>query len=171
MRYAYAFLLCSIGYFLQSTVLIHLSVFGTAPNLMLCLILLLSFLYEGHCGIVLGIFFGLIQDLSFALIIGPSSLTYLLVALIMNELRRYLYRDSVLNILLASLIGTTTYYGINWSILAIFGGTYRIQNMLLELPILLGYHFIIMVMFYALIGRRSIRHPEDRYYKGNRSFF
>jgi rod shape-determining protein MreD len=132
---------------------------------------LLSFLYEGYYGIALGVLFGLIQDLSFALIIGPSSLSYLLVALLMSELRRYLYRDSVLNIFLASVIGTTTYYGIYWVILAIFDGIYRIEIILFELPALLGHHFIIMVLFYAMIGRRSIRHPEDRYYKGNRSIF
>lgn len=171
MRYPYALLLGFGSFLLQSTVMNHFKLFGTSPNLVLCSVLFLSFLYEGYYGILVGLVFGLIQDLSFSPLIGPSSIAYMLVALFLTGIRHFLYRDSVLNLVIASAAGTVAYYGIAFAIFAIFGGTYHITAVLMKLPVLLGYHFLVMVVLYQLMGRRSIRHPEDRYYKGNRMYY
>jgi len=171
MKYRYAFLFFIAGFILQSTVINHLSFIGMTPNIVLCLVTMLPFLYEGNHGLVFGVFFGLLQDLSFSLIIGPAAVSYFIVALIMSAIRHYLYRDSIINIFFASIIGTILYYSINWSIIAVFGGTYDFIYVLKGLPVLLIYHIILMIAFYLLVGRRSIRHPQDRYYKSNKIVF
>lgn len=171
MKYRYAFVFFFIGFLLQSTVMVHFSVFGITPNLVLCLVILFSFLYEGNQGFTLGILFGLLQDMCFAIVLGPTAITYFIVAILMGEIRHYLYRDNVLTIFFAAVIGTSVYYILNWGIVTVFGGTYRFLYVMKELPILLVYHFILMVIFYLLVGRRAIRHPQDRYYKGNKLYY
>lgn len=171
MRYPYAFLMGGIAFLLQSTMLSHLSIFGTTPNLVLCSVILLSFLYEGTYGMAVGVVFGLIQDISFSLIIGPAAFCNFVVAILIGEVRHFLYRDSVFNLSLAALIGTITYYGLNWLILALFGGIYGIAVLLLKVPILFATQLVVLLVYYLSIGRRSIRHPEDRYYRGNRIYF
>ncbi|MEL7658797.1 MAG: rod shape-determining protein MreD, partial [Bacillota bacterium] len=70
MKYRYSFLLFFIGFILQSTIMNHIRIFQMSPNLVLCLVVIFSFLYEGYHGIVFGILFGLISDICFAEIIG-----------------------------------------------------------------------------------------------------
>lgn len=164
MKYRYSILFFFIGYLIQSTVMVHFIVFGVSPNLVLCLVILFPFLYGNNQGMVLGILFGLLQDINFSLMIGPSAISYLIVALIMGYIKRLLYRESILTIFFAAAIGTTLYYTLHWIIITIFGGTYHFLYIIKELPILIVYHFLIMVVYYLLIGKKVIRYNQDRYY-------
>ncbi|MGI6727559.1 MAG: rod shape-determining protein MreD [Anaerovoracaceae bacterium] len=165
MKYRYTLLLFFLGLLIQSTLMVHFRVLGVTPNIVLCFVTLLSFLYEGNQGVILGVICGLLQDLFFSVIIGPAAIAYFIVALVMEILKRLLYRDSILSIFFASLIGTFTFYIINWGIVSIFGGTYSFLYILKKLPILAIYHFVIMLIFYLTVGRKTIRYPQDRYYK------
>ena len=109
MKYRYGFLLFLFGFLLQSTVFKHLCIMGMSPNITLCLVILLPFLYGGKQGAVLGILFGLLQDLCFGLVIGPMAITYFLIALAMGRLRYTFYRDSLLSIFIAAVTGTVLY--------------------------------------------------------------
>ena len=164
MKYRNALLFFIIGFLLQSTSFLNFSIIGTTPNFILCLTVLFSFLYKGYQGIIFGIIFGLLQDIGFSILIGPSALIYFLIALIMGEVRHYLHRDSILNIFFASVIGTILYYVSSWSILMVFKGNYSFLYMARNLPTLLAAHFILMVVFYLIVGKRSIRYPKDRFY-------
>lgn len=170
MKYRYAFIFFYIAFLLQATVMIHINIVRVSPNLILCLVLSLAFMYEGYQGLVFGIIFGLLQDLSFSVIIGPTAVSYFVVSLLMNELKRFLYRDSILNIFFASIIGTIVHYTLNWGIVSVFGGIYDFIFVLKGLPVLLIYHIVITTAFYLIVGRRTIRHPQDRYYKGNKLY-
>lgn len=143
---------------------------GATPNFILCLTLVFSFLYKGYQGIIFGVIFGLLQDIGFSILIGPSALIYLLIGLVMGEVRYYMYRDSILNLFLASAIGTGAYYTLYWLILMVFKGNYTFLHMARGLPILFVSHFIIIVLFYVFVGQRAIRHRGDRYYR-SRKFY
>lgn len=165
MKYRSAFIFFLVGFLLQSTLVQNFNVRGVTPNFLLCLTILFGFLYQGNQGMVFGVIFGLLQDIAFSVLIGPAAILYFLIALLMSEIRHYLYRDSILNLFFASAMGTGVYYMAYWLILMIFKENYSFLYMLKDMPILLGFHFIAMVIFYLTVGKRSIRHPQDRYYK------
>lgn len=170
MRYRAAALFFIAAYLIQSSALRGGGALGVAPDLILCLAVMFAFLYENRTGAVYGVLFGLVGDLAFSPVVGPSALGYLAVALLMGELRYYLYRDSLLNVGIATVAGTLVFYFIQWGILAVFGGTYHFLAMVGMLPLLLVFHLAVNVGFYLLVGRRSMRHPQDRSYTGTRLY-
>lgn len=170
MKYRNAFLFFLIGFLLQSTLVLSISIMGVTPNFILCMTVIFSFLYKGNQGLVFGVIFGLLQDIGFSTLTGPSAMIYFFIALLMGEIRHYLYRDSLLNLFLASAIGTGLYYPAHWLVLMVFKGSYSFLYMMKSLPLLFVYHFIVIVIFYIAVGKRSIRHPQDRYYKGGKLY-
>ncbi|GAB1477006.1 hypothetical protein MASR2M70_18420 [Bacillota bacterium] len=170
MKYRNAFLFFLAAFLLQSTLVTSFGIMGITPNFILCMTVIFSFLYKGNQGLVFGVIFGLLQDIGFSILIGPSSMIYFFIALLMSEIRHYLYRDSILNLFFASAIGTGLYYPVHWLVLRVFRGNYRFVFMLKSLPLLFLFHFIIITVFYIAVGKRSIRHPRDRYYKGGRMY-
>ncbi|MCI5898107.1 MAG: rod shape-determining protein MreD [Anaerovoracaceae bacterium] len=164
MKYRFALPLFLAAFLLQTTVMNHFKVFGTAPNLILCCLIILTFFFEGYSGGVLAILFGLLQDVCFGVIVGPSAISYFAVFLLMKQLRYLFYRDSIFSVLCAAVVGTVPALLLNWAIVAAFGGVYHISYVLKDLPVLIVYHFIVILAFYLLWGRRMIRrHPEDSY--------
>lgn len=159
-----------MGFLLQSTMVLHFSIAGVTPNLLLCLTVLFSFLYPGNQGALMGVVFGLLQDIAFSILIGPSAMLYFLIALLMAEVRHYLYRDSILNLFFAASIGTGLYYPAFWLILMVFKGNYSFLYMLKDIPVLLILHFAFAAAFYLTVGKRAVRHPEDRYFKSRRMY-
>ncbi|MBQ9932085.1 MAG: rod shape-determining protein MreD [Firmicutes bacterium] len=164
MKYKYAFLWFLVAFILQSTVFHHLPIFGVTPNLVLCFAILFAFLYEGWYGMVFGVVFGLLQDLCFSQVIGLSSISFGITAFIIICLRSFLYRDSLLNLFAACVAGTLVHYFLYWCMTSAFGALHTLPEMLKMLPVLVIYHFIVMAVFYLLVGRRTIRHPQDRYF-------
>lgn len=171
MKYRYAVLLFLIAFLLQTVLAPQNSILGVSPDFILCLVIAMAFLYEGNSGVICGVLFGILTDLGFSPVIGPAALSYLVVGLFVAELRRFLYRDSLLNIIVATVSGTVLFYLLYWAILGVFGGAYHFVVMLRMIPLLLLFHTIANILFYFFIGKRSVRHPRDRHYKGNRLYF
>lgn len=170
MKYSTAFIFFIIGFLLQSTLALNFSILGHTPNITLCLVILFSFIFQGKQGLVYGIVFGLLQDIGFSILTGPSALIYFAIGLLIGELRHYLYRDSILNLFIASTLGTGIYYLANWFILMIFRGNYSFFYMVKGLPTLLALHFVLIVILYIAVRKRSFRHPEDRYYSSRKIY-
>lgn len=165
LRYAIALFL--FGFFLQSTVMHHFAIFGVSPNLVLCLTIVFSFLYEGYHGMVLGLIFGIIGDLCFSPLIGVSAMSCFLVALMCLKLKQYLYVENRFSILIVSSAGTFCYGVLIWGITTVFGLGVHLLFALEFYAILLLYHGVITMLFYHLMKRSAIKHHSDHYmYKG-----
>ena len=83
MKYRYSFLVFLAAFLVQGTLLNLFSVFGVTPNLMLCLVVMFSLLYDNQMhGVVFECIFGVIADMCFMMYAGVSSLGYLAVSLI-----------------------------------------------------------------------------------------
>lgn len=163
MKYRYALLYFLAAFLLQSTVLIHFSVLGIAPNLVLCLVARMSFLYEKPYGMVMGIVFGLLLDLCFGPVIGVAALSLFLTALALGFLRGYLYQESVISMFFAALISTVIYEAVYFICLLVLGMEYQILYVLKYLPILILWHSLILIGIYFLTARRMEKYPNDRY--------
>ena len=143
MKYRYSFFIFLIAFILQTTVMNHFGIFQMSPNLILCLVVAYSFLYQGYHGIIYGILFGLIVDVCCAEIIGIAALSNFVVALICIELKRYL-------------------------VYKMFGNSYGFLYVMKKEAVLLVYHMIVTLVIYRMVSRRVITHHGDRYmYRGS----
>lgn len=159
MTYRFAFLLFFIGFLLQSTVMRHLAIFGYSPNLLLCLVVVLSFLMPDETAIVLGVIFGFLQDVLFSEIVGVTALAFLLIAALVRELKRYLYREHLLSLISITLTGTILHAFVVWGIMAMFGSNLSIATVALSLTVLIPYQFAVVWVMHRFLVKKM------RYYR------
>jgi len=168
LKYKFSFLFFFIAFILQTTVMNHFGIFHMSPNLILCLVVIFSFLYEGYHGIVFGILFGLAADICFAEIIGISAVSNFAVALICIEMKRYLYKESMISVLIVSTVGTTVYALFYWSAYKMLGMGFHFLYVMEKEAVLLIYHIVVTLIIYHFVSRSVIKHRSDRYmYRGN----
>ncbi|MDD2503522.1 MAG: rod shape-determining protein MreD [Clostridia bacterium] len=168
MKYRYSFLIFIVAFILQTTVMNHFGILQMSPNLILCLVIIYSFLYSGYHGIIYGILFGMTVDFCYATIIGVSAISNFVVCLICIEMKRYLNKDSMVSVMIVSSMGTVVYALLYWSIYKMIGYSYTFLYMAEKEAVLLIYHLIITLVIYQLVSRRIIKHRGDRYmYSGS----
>lgn len=163
MKLRYTILIFAAAFLIQSTLLNELSLFGVTPNLILCLVTLFSFWFDGYGAMGAGIVFGLLQDLCFGELIGTAAIGYFVISLGIWLTKHLLYRDNVLSVFFLTLMSTIAYELLYWMILAALGGTAQILYMLSILPLLIIYNCGLTIGAYLLFGRRLIKYPGDRY--------
>jgi rod shape-determining protein MreD len=148
---------------MQSTLLYNFSIFGVAPNLILILTIVFTFLFSEKHGIIFGILFGLLSDLCFSQVIGTSALSYFLVALLVENLKSYLYRDNKISVIFIALIGTIAYNLIFWGVSTIFGANLSALYMLAKQPISILYNSLIIFPIYWFLVRKVIGYRGFKY--------
>lgn len=163
MKLRYMILFFLAAFFLQSTVLNEISIFGVTPNLILCLVILFSFWYGGYQVMGLGIFFGLLQDLCLGELIGIAAICYLAVSIGILLTQHLLYRDSILSVFFLTLVSTAVYELLYWLIHTAMGGTAHILYALSILPLLILYNCAVTMFISLLFRRRMTKYPQDRY--------
>lgn len=163
MKYKYSFGAYTFAFIIQSTLLYSFSIFGVAPNLLLILTIVFTFLFNEKHGIIFGILFGLLSDLCFSQVIGISALSYFLVALLIENLKSHLYRDNKFSVIFISLIGTTAYNLIFWGASTIFGGDLSPLYMLAKQPISILYNSLIIFPVYWFLVRKVIGYRGFKY--------
>ncbi len=139
-----------------------------SPNLMLCLVVIFSFLIDGYHGVVFGILFGLLNDFCFGEIIGIGPFSYFLSALVCIEMKRYLYKDSLISLFLVSLGGSSVYALVYFGLYKMLGYAYDFVYVLEKNGVMIVYNMMITLILYLILSRKVIKHRSDRYmYRGN----
>lgn len=163
MKLRYIIITFAAALLIQTTLLNQLSLFGVTPNLILCVVVLFSFWFDGYGTMGTGIVFGLLQDLAHGELIGIAAICYFFISLGIWLTKHLLYRDNVLSIFFLTLVTTSVYEFLYWIIHAAMGGTAHILYMLSILPLLLIYNCIITIGAYFIFGRKLVKYPGDRY--------
>ena len=166
MKYRYATCLFLLAYISQTTLMNIVSVAGVTPNLLLCLVVIFSFMYdEKKYGIVLGVIFGLLYDIAFAQYVGIAALAFLIIAIAIMAVRIVMSKETVFSIVIIGSASTAVYTLIYWAIMALLGSNWSFMVMLSFLPVSVAYNTVVIVILYCLMIKRVTRHYEDRYYK------
>lgn len=166
MRYRYAIPAFAVAFFLQGTLLNLIAVFDMTPNLLLCLVTAISFLYDGsYSGVVLGVAFGLLTDFCYGQYAGPAALCCLLVGAGVLLFREILNRENFVTILLVTAGSTVLYNSLYWLLYYLMGSTYTFMYMLRHLPMMILYNMLVVgILYFILIGHVT-RYRRDRYYR------
>ena len=88
MNYWKAGIMFLIAFLIQTSLLNLVMIHGYTPHLILCLVIVLSFLYENRMyGVVFGAAFGVLYDICFSNFTGPTGISLVVVAIVILILR------------------------------------------------------------------------------------
>ena len=155
-----------IAFFIQCSFLNVISIAGYTPNLLLCLVIVFSFLYEEQIyGLLYGAMFGVFYDICFADVVGPTPITLVLVALVIFVLREYANIENIVNMWVTSLLSILFYYALNWGLQHLAGNPIGLLYVLKTLPWITLYSLSLMTVLYLILLRKMTRHRKDRYFR------
>lgn len=165
MKYRYAVIIFALAFILQTTVFGMLPVFGVSANLLLCCCVVISFAcINNNAGIVISIIAGLLYDVCFSQYMGVTALLLALVAAGCIAVRTFLLNsENFMSMLVVSLGSIVLYYNLLWLIYKLAGISYSYLYMLGKLPVYIVLNSIIIMIMYAIIIRKVVRHKSDRY--------
>ena len=155
-----------IAFFIQCSFLNVISIAGYTPNLLLCLVIVFSFLYEEQIyGLLYGVLFGIFYDICFADVVGPTPIALVLVALVIFVLREYANIENIVNMWVTSLLSILFYYALNWGLQHLAGNPIGLLYVLKTLPWITPYSLSLMTVLYLILLRKMTRHRKDRYFR------
>ncbi len=166
MRYWKAGIIFLITFFIQPSLLNMINIGGYTPNLLLCLTVIFSFLYEKeYYGPLLGAVSGLLYDICYSYVIGPTAIALLLTAVIVMALRQYANVENIISMWVVSVLSFLSYYLINWILYKITGSPEGILYALSHSVWTIVYSMAVITAMYILMIRKVDRYHKDRYYK------
>jgi rod shape-determining protein MreD len=166
MRYYFAVPIFLIAFLLQSVVIWRFPVYGYSPNLIFCLVIVFSFLYEERYGLVLGIVFGMILDISTSLYFGVQTISLVIVCIAVRLLRlAFNHEKFIPDVVIAAALTPVNVFVI-WTIYHISGLPLSVMYPLRSLPVLVVMHMIIVLILHLILVRGVIRFRQDRHYSG-----
>ena len=166
MKYRYAICIFLAAFILQTTVMNVFSILGATPNLLLCLVVIFSFLYdENNYGIILGVVFGLLYDVCFSEYVGIAAMAFLVISLGIMLVNIVMNKETVLSVIIVSAAASVLYFLIYWSIMSLTGSGYSFVYAVRLLPIYIIYNAAIVAGLYFLMIKRVIKHHYDRYFR------
>lgn len=166
MKYWKAALMCLGAFLIQASLLNLISIKGYTPNLILGLVVVLSFLYESEMyGLVFGATFGCLYDLCFGTVVGPTAIALVLVSIFIFIAREYANIENIVNMWIVSIISIFIFYGFDWVFQRMAGNPIGFVYALKALPLVSIYTFIFITILYLVLVRKVSRHRKDRYFR------
>lgn len=154
------------AFLIQTSLLNVITIKGYTPNLMLCLVVVLSFLYEDEMyGVVYGALFGVLYDICYSGAIGPTPIALVVVAIFILIFREYANIENVINLWVVSIISIVLYYGLNWLLCFMSGNPIGIMYVLKDLPWTGLYSMVVITIIYLCLLRKVVKHRKDRYFR------
>lgn len=156
MSYKKAALIYSLAVIVQFSMLNLVAVFGTTPNLILCLALFITYKYnDGIRPALVGVPFALLTDLLGGQYVGVAALMIFILCLSTAYFGRDLNRDNILTLLSVMALGTVLYYLGYWMILAMLGDPTTILRIMEFLLVEIPLNLLVAAMAYWILNKNS----------------
>lgn len=166
-RYLFTGIWFIVALIIQTTVLRHIAILGYSPNLIMCSVVVFSFLYQEKVGLVYGVIFGLILDAITAVYIGPSAISFTLAYMFITFIRHFFNHEKLLPEILLSAVSTLVNLCIMWVFYSLSGHPTSIMIMVKALPVLLVYNTVVVIILHLIFVRGVIKHKRDNKVTGN----
>ena len=166
MKYWKAGLAFLVAFLAQTSFLNVISIGGYTPNLLLCLVIVFSFLYEDRMyGIVFGAVFGLLYDICYGLFVGPTPIALVVTAFCIVFAREFANIENIVNLWIVSALSFTGYYVLNWGLLRIAGNPVGLPVVFGTLPWVTLYSLVVITIIYKILIKQVVRYHRDRYFR------
>lgn len=163
MKIRYAAIVFFVAFIFQGTFLNLISIWGISPNLILCLIAALSFIYGEYKVAILGIIFGLLLDINTGIYVGVSAFAFLTVALMIIFLRESINKDNPVSAIIIGIGASLVSNGIHYSVNRCFGVNQSFFYWLQLQPFYIIYNCVIIFILYLILIKKVTKHRSDRY--------
>lgn len=165
MKIRIAAIIFSVALIVQGTLLNLISIGGVTPNLILCLVIVFTFLYENNYGIYFGLVFGFISDFCYSDVFGVASLGYLIVVLFIIKIRPIFNKENLLSVFIYGISGTIIYNGFYWCLIKLFDMGIDFTGFMKIQPLYIIYNLFFLIIIYYTLINKVISHRSDRYYR------
>lgn len=157
-------LLFFAAFLIQPSLLNVISIRGYTPNLMLCLTVLTTFLYEEEMyGVVYGAVFGILYDIMYSNVVGPMPISLIIVALGIVVVREYTNVENIINLWAVSIVSILAYYFMNWGLHHLAGNPVGFRFVVSSVPWIALYCLVVITVLYRIMVRGLTKHHRDRY--------
>lgn len=163
MKIRYAAILFLLAFFIQTSILNFVSIFGITPNLILCLVAIITFLYVDSKAYVFAIIFGLLWDMCNGPFLGVSAFAYLMVSLAVLGLRETINKENKISAIIVSIVATLIYNLVYFVICAGFGNEYSILYWIKLQPGYMAYNTVVIFILYCILIKKVVRFRNDRF--------
>lgn len=164
MKYWQVGLLYLAAFLIQPSLLNVINIEGYTPNLILCLTILSTFLYEEEIyGVIFGAVFGILYDIMYSNVVGPMPISLILVALGIIIVREYTNVENIINMWAVSIVSILAYYFMNWGLHHITGNPVGFRFVFNSVPWIALYSLAVITILYRILVRKLAKHRRDRY--------
>ena len=154
-----------VAFLIQGSLLNMISIAGSTPNLLLGLVVILSFLYDKELyGILYGAGFGILYDVCYSDVIGPTPITLVLTSMCVILMRYYANVENSVSMSVVSILSFIIYYIINWGLYSFAGNPIGLGYVLLHSIVPMIYTLAIVFVIYKVLIRDVVKHHRDRYF-------
>ena len=166
MKYWKAGIIFVAAFLIQASFLNIFNIAGYTPNLLLCLVVVFSFLYENEpYGIVFGAVFGLLYDIAYCNVIGPTAISLLAAALVVRILGNQANIENIINLWISALASIAAYYFVNWGVIHLTGNIQSILYMIRVFPWTGLYSLAVITVLYLIMINRVVNYRGDRNFR------
>ena len=166
MRYYYAIPIFLLAFILQTTVMWRLPILGYSPNLLLCMVIVFSFIYDVRYGLVLGVVFGLVLDIFTSQYLSINAISFVVVFLIVRLFRGIFNHESFILDMAMAIIATPVHVMIVWSINRIMGVPVDVIFALRSILPLIVTNFFLVGILHFIFVRTVIKFKQDMKFTG-----
>lgn len=165
MKYLKAGAAFLVAFLLQGSLLNMFSIAGHTPNLLLALVVMMSFLYEKEMiGITYGALFGLIYDMCYCDILGPTAIAFVITSACVLIMRYYANVENIISMSGVSIIAFVIFYIAHWGLMTFAGNTIGLGYVLLNSILTMIYTLVINIVIYKVLIKSVVKHHKDRYF-------
>lgn len=166
MRYFHGFILYLAAFFLQPFLQNLIPLLGNHLNLLLCLTVVLTFVYDERLtGIFFGFIFALLSDIVSGYYLGPAVLAVTCAGIVVLILREFTNIENIFNALFMMLLSTWLYATVYWGVYKLLGSPYSYVYAMKTLPLSLLFNCITAAVLYLVLIKKVIKHRRDRYFR------
>lgn len=166
MRYWKAAAAFLVAFLIQTSLLNIISIKGYTPNLLLCLVVVFSFLYEdGLYGIIFGAVFGLLYDICFSSVLGPTALALVVTSVVILIVREFANIENIVNMWIVAVFSLVIFYFVSWSLFRLGGNPEGFLYVIKRLPWTGLYSIAVITAIYLVLIRKVTKHRKDRYFR------
>ena len=153
-----------VAFLCQLSLVNIFAVKNTGPNLILCVMIMITFLYEdGFRSIPFAIFFGLLLDICSGLYVGVTPLLMLGAGIFTEVARIWLNTEKIYTLLTTVLIITIMYHVLYFAAMKILGNPAGAVFALKGLPLFVIYNCAVCAIMFVMMHKKAEKYHNDRY--------
>lgn len=153
-----------IAFLLQLSLINIITVKGAGPNLILCSVVMITFLYEdGFRSIPFAIFFGLLLDTCAGSYVGITSILMLIVGVFAEIARIWLNVEKLPTLMTTAAISTFIYEFLYWVGMRLLGSPTSLSPILAKGFLFILYNVVVMSIMFLVMHKKAEGYHNDRY--------